>query len=453
MLPPPYRTKVVEPISLVSPEMRQKRMQEAHFNLFKLDAKDVFIDLLTDSGTSAMSDQQWGGMMVGDESYAGGRSFYHLQSVVTELTGHEVVIPTHQGRAAENVLFSSLLLSEEVEAEKSVILNNTHFDTTRANIEQLGATALDLPCLEVEEVEEPHPFKGNMNIAALQEALKKFKGRVPLVMMTLTNNACGGQPASLENIRAVGELCYQHKIPFFLDACRFAENACFIQQRESGQKGRCIKEIVRDIFSVADGCTFSGKKDALVNIGGFVTLREKSEWLHSICNRLILHEGFCTYGGLAGRDLEAMAVGMKEVMEETYLHFRTQQVALLGDILIKAGIRIVQPAGGHAIYVDAAHFLPHLSKKEFPGQALTIALYKEFGVRAVEIGSVMFPDVAKMELVRLAIPRRVYSNDHLRYVGHALCSLFEKRKAIRGVCITQAPSFLRHFTAQFEELA
>ena len=441
---------MVEHITLPSLEKRESSLKKAYFNVFQIPSEDVYIDFLTDSGTSAMSDRQWSAMFLGDESYAGSKSFYKLQETVQELFGHTYVIPTHQGRGAEDILFSSV-----IKESKIFIPNNTHFDTTRANIEQLGGQAIDLPCKETLEIDKPYLFKGNMDLEGLQRIIEeKGKDNIPLVMMTITNNSAGGQPASLENIKAVKAILDKYNIPFFLDACRFAENCYFIQQRETGQFERPLKEIIREVFSLADGCTFSGKKDALVNIGGFITLNKKNEKLfQSICNRLILHEGFKTYGGLAGRDLEAMAQGLKDVIEKDYLSFRTKQVELLGQELIDQGISIIRPTGGHAIYVNASHFLPHIPLEQYPGQALVVALYRHFGIRAVEIGSVMFPtNPPPYEFVRLAIPRRVYTNDHILYVAEALSQLYKKRDSILGIKITEEPQFLRHFTAKFAEI-
>ena len=445
---PPFKIKMVERITLPSARVREKELKEGHLNVFKISAKNVFIDLLTDSGTSAMSDRQWSALLVGDESYAGGESFSRFKKSVQEIFGHVHVIPTHQGRAAEHIFFSHVLKNPD-----RVIPNNTHFDTTRANIEQLGGLALDLPCAESKAVEKAYPFKGNMDLEALEKAIARFEGRIPLVMMTITNNACAGAPASLENMQSVKKILRSHGIPLFFDACRFAENCYFIKKREAGQGGRTLREIARDIFSLADGCIMSAKKDGLANIGGFITLREDGDFLQALSNRLILYEGFPTYGGLAGRDLEAIARGLQEVMEEDYLAHRTGQVAMLIDILRKANISVVMPPGGHAVYVDACRFLPHIPKEHFPGQALCIALYRHYGIRGVELGSVMFDNPPPpLELVRLAIPRRVYTNDHIRYVGHALGELSHSREKIKGVKITKAPPFLRHFTAEFVEV-
>ncbi len=442
----PFKIKMVERIVLPSQAVREKNLTKANFNLFLLPAEYVFIDLLTDSGTSAMSDRQWSAMFLGDESYAGAKSFYKLQKAVQGLFGHEHVLPTHQGRGAENVFFSSIL------APGQTVISNTHFDTTRANIEQLGAGAVDLPCKESHDANSTYPFKGNMDLEKLEKTVNdKSRENIPLVMMTITNNACGGQPVSLENIRAVKTLLDTYKIPLFFDACRFAENCYFIKKREKGQENKTIKDIAREVFSLAEGCTMSAKKDALTNIGGFITLKTGGALLDRLYNRLILHEGFKTYGGLAGRDLEAMAIGLEEVVQEDYLAFRTGQVELLSNILIEKGISIVRPPGGHAVYIDASRFLPHLSKEQFPGQALSVALYRSFGIRSVELGSVMFPN-PPLELVRMAIPRRTYTNDHIRYVGKALCELYERRDEIKGIKIIDQPPFLRHFSAKFEEI-
>ena len=443
--PPPFKIKMVEKIHLPSPDIREKNLIKAHFNVFQMPAQDVYIDLLTDSGTSAMSDQQWSALLLGDEAYAGGRSFYKFQKTVQNILGHRDVLPVHQGRGGEHIFFSTLLTKPNL-----VIPNNTHFDTTRANIECLGAKALDLPCKESRDLQTLYPFKGNMDLEGLENAINQIgKERIPFVMMTITNNACGGQPASLENIKAVRALCQKHGLPFFFDACRFAENCYFIQQKE---RQRPLKDIILEVFSQVDGSLISGKKDALSNIGGFITLQDKS-LLHPLSHQLILKEGFCTYGGLAGRDLEGMAIGLTEVVEEDYLEFRTKQVEYLGHLLTKKGITIVQPTGGHAIYVDASAFLPHMAREYFPGQVLVVALYRHFGIRCCEIGSVMFPDPPPpRDLVRLAIPRRVYTNDHIRYVGVALDRLYQKRDSLKGLKIIKEPPYLRHFTAQFAEI-
>lgn len=445
--PPPFKIKMVEKITLPPLEVREKKLKQAYFNVFQIPSQDIYIDLLTDSGTSAMSDQQWSHLLLGDEAYAGGKSFYKFQKTVQDLFGHDYVLPVHQGRGGEHIFFSTLIDRMDL-----VIPNNTHFDTTRANIEHLGAKALDLPCKECRDINMEYPFKGNIDLEKLENVISQNgKERIPLIMMTITNNAVGGQPASLKNLKAVKAIADQHGIPFFLDACRFAENCYFIQQREF-KGSRSLKDIVLEVFDLVDGAIVSGKKDALCNIGGFIILKKADGFWSSLCDRLILHEGFKTYGGLAGRDLEALAVGLEEVVEQDYLSFRTKQVEFLGDTLTAEGIPIIKPTGGHAVYIDASGFLPHIAKSHFPGQALVVALYRWFGIRAVEIGSVMFPDPPpSLELVRLAIPRRVYTNDHIRYVGMALIQLYQKRENLKGLEIIKAPPSLRHFTAQFAE--
>lgn len=438
---------MTEKITLPSSEVRQENLRRAYFNIFHIPSQDVYIDLLTDSGTSAMSDKQWSVLFLGDESYAGSKSFYRFQETVQNLFGHNYVIPAHQGRGAENIFFSNIIKKSGI-----IIPSNSHFDTTRANIEQLGGKAVDFPCKETLKINQPYPFKGNMDLEGLEKIILEKGKNIPLVMMTITNNTSGGQPASLENIKAVKSILEKHRIAFFLDACRFAENCYFIKQRERGQENRSLKDIVQEIFSLVDGCIMSGKKDALSNIGGFITLKKDRQLFRSLCNKLILHEGFRTYGGLAGRDLEAMAQGLKDVIEEDYLSFRIKQVEFLGDLLIKQGISIIRPTGGHAVYVNASDFLPHIPAEQFPGQALVIALYRHFGIRTVEIGSVMFPHGALLELVRLAIPRRVYSNDQIRYVGHALGQIYKRRDTISGLRIVEDAPFLRHFTVKFAEI-
>ena len=438
---------MIEKITLPSSKIREKNLQKSYFNIFHIPSQDVYIDLLTDSGTSAMSDKQWSALFLGDESYAGSKSFYRFQATAQNLFGHSYVIPTHQGRGAEYIFFSNIIKKSGI-----IIPSNSHFDTTRANIEQLRGKAVDLPCKETLKISEPHPFKGNMDLKGLEKIILKSGKNIPLVMMTITNNTSGGQPASLENIKAVKSMLEKHRIAFFLDACRFAENCYFIKQREKGQENRPLKDIVQEIFSLVDGCIISGKKDALSNIGGFITLKEDQQLYQSLCDKLILHEGFKTYGGLAGRDLEAMAQGLKDVIEEDYLSFRIKQVELLGDLLIKQGISIIRPTGGHAVYVNASDFLPHIPEEQFPGQALVVALYRHFGIRAVEIGSVMFPHRASLELVRLAIPRRVYSHDQIRYVADALGRIYKKRDTILGLKIIEDAPFLRHFTVKFAEI-
>jgi tryptophanase len=445
----PFRIKTVEPIRFTTREQRAAALEAAHLNLFLLRAEDVIIDLLTDSGTGAMSAAQWAGMMQGDESYAGARSFFRFESAVRDVTGYRHIIPTHQGRAAERILFTSACRAGDI------VPSNTHFDTTRANLEAVGATALDLRCAEATQPSLIAPFKGNIDLAALERTLVEHKGRVPFAMITITNNSGGGQPVSLANIHGASALCKAHGVPLILDACRFAENAWFIKQREPGQANRPPAAIAREAFDCADGCTMSAKKDGLVNIGGFLALNNDA--LAAKCrNNLILTEGFPTYGGLAGYDLEALAVGIKEVLDEDYLRYRIRSVAYLGDKLTAAGVPIVQPPGGHAIYIDAKAMLPHIPPHEFPAWALSLALYLEGGVRSVEIGSVMFgrqPDgtekPAAMELVRLAFPRRVYTQSHVDYLAEVILHVHGLRDRLRGVKITEAPEQLRHFTAKF----
>lgn len=451
----PFKIKMVEPIKLTTREQRETILQKAHFNVFQVPAEDVLIDLLTDSGTSAMSSEQWAGIMRGDESYAGARSWYRFERVLHDLTGMPHILPTHQGRASERILF------ELIGGPGKVIPSNNHFDTTRANIEHSGARAVDLVIDEGTKPRSRHPFKGNLDIRKL-EALIAEVGveRVPVCMVTVTNNSGGGQPVSLANLRELRAVCDRHGIPLFLDACRFAENAYLIKQREPGQAGRSARDIAREMFDLADGATISAKKDGLVNIGGVLLMRD-DRLAERANNLLILTEGFVTYGGLAGRDLEAMAQGFVEVLDEDYLQYRLRSVAYLGEHLLEAGVQIVEPPGGHAIYIDAAAFCPHVPPAQFPGQALVCALYRHAGIRAVEIGSVMFgrvdPDTGEsshppMELVRLAIPRRVYTQSHIDYVIEATAELFREREKIRGLRITAEPQALRHFTAQFEEV-
>ncbi|HKB57344.1 MAG TPA: tryptophanase [Lacunisphaera sp.] len=448
----PFRIKTVEPIRFTTRAQRAAALQSAACNLFLLKAEDVLIDLLTDSGTGAMSAAQWGGMMQGDESYAGARSFFRFESAVREVTGYRHIIPTHQGRAAERILFSSACTRGQI------VPNNTHFDTTRANLEALGVTALDLRCAEAASPSLVAPFKGNIDLVALVRCLADNPGRVPFAMITVTNNSGGGQPVSLANIREAGALCKKHGVPLILDACRFAENAWFIKEREPGQAGRTPAAIALEMFGYADGCTMSAKKDGLVNMGGFLALNHDA--LAARCrNNLILTEGFPTYGGLAGYDLEALAIGIKEVLDEDYLRYRIRSVAYLGDKLTAAGVPIVQPPGGHAIYLDASAMLPHIPPAEFPAWALALALYLEGGVRSVEIGSVMFgrqPDgtekPAAMELVRLAFPRRVYTQSHVDYLAEVILHVHGLRARLCGVKILEAPEQLRHFTARLAPL-
>ncbi len=451
----PFKIKMVEPIRLTTAEEREAILRRAYFNPFQIPAEDVLIDLLTDSGTAAMSSEQWAGMLRGDESYAGAKSWYRFEQVVRELTGMPHVLPTHQGRASERILF------ELLGGPGRVIPNNNHFDTTRANIEHSGAEAVDLVIVEGSQPRARHLFKGNLDPQKLEALIGRVGAKqIPLCMVTVTNNSGGGQPVSLANLREVKAICKRHVIPLFLDACRFAENAYFIKQREPGQKDRSVRAIVREMFDLADGATISAKKDGLVNIGGVLLMRDDA-LAERANNLLILTEGFVTYGGLAGRDLEAMAQGFQEVVDEGYLQYRLRSVEYLGEKLLAAGIQIVEPPGGHAIYIDAAAFCRHLSPSQFPGQALVCALYRHAGIRAVEIGSVMFGrddldtgETARppMELVRLAIPRRVYTQSHIDYVVEATVEVFERRDRIRGLAIVEAPAVLRHFTAKFREV-
>ena len=448
----PFRIKTVEPIRQLSREERIAALRAADYNLFRVKAEDVLIDLLTDSGTGAMSSEQWAGVMRADESYAGARSFYRFRDAVREITGFKHVLPTHQGRAAEHILFGSTVTAGQV------VPNNTHFDTTRANVEAQSAEARDLPIAEALHPEVEHPFKGNLDVAALADTLDKEQGNVPVVFVTVTNNSGGGQPVSMANIRAVSELCRKHDIPLFLDACRFAENSWFIKTREDGYAAKTPLEIAKEMFSYADGCTMSAKKDGLTNIGGFLALND-DELAHRCRDQLILTEGFPTYGGLAGHDLEAVAIGLFEALDEEYLRYRVRSVAYFGEKLMAAGIPIVRPPGGHAIYIDAKAMLPHIQPLEFPAWALSIVLYAEGGVRSVEIGSVMFgrqPDgsekPAPMELVRLAFPRRVYTQSHVDYLAEVLVHVNELRTRIRGLKIVEAPPTLRHFTAKLEPI-
>jgi tyrosine phenol-lyase len=451
----PFKIKAVEPIRMTTRAERLDRLRAAAYNVFKLHADDVLIDLLTDSGTSAMSAEQWAAVMRGDEAYAGSRSFYRLEAAARDLFGFKHVIPTHQGRAAERILFTTICKPGDV------VPNNTHFDTTRANIEARGARALDLVCAQAKNTQEPHPFKGNMDVAALEAVIADVGAeRIPLCMLTVTNNSGGGQPVSLANIVEVSAVCRRHGIPLYIDACRFAENAYLIKLREPGHGARSVREIAREMFSHADGCTFSAKKDALANIGGILATND-DRLAEQEKDLLILTEGFPTYGGLAGRDLEAIAVGLEEVVEEDYLRYRLASVRYLGEHIAREGVPIVQPPGGHAIYIDAAAFLPHVPPAELPGQALVAELFVEGGIRGVEIGTVMFgrrdavsgtEQPAPMELVRLAIPRRVYTQSHVDYVVECMIDVWRRRQRIGGFRIVKQAPVLRHFTAEFEPL-
>ena len=442
----PFRIKVVEPIKMTTPQEREAALQKAGMNLFRIPAEDVLIDLLTDSGTGAMSSEQWAGIMRGDESYAGAKSYFRFEARLHEMTGFEHILPTHQGRASERILF------ELVGGEGKVVPNNNHFDTTRANIEHSGAEAVDLVVDEGKDPRNRAPFKGNLDVAKLERLFNEAgPERIPLVMITVTNNSGGGQPVSLQNIREVKEVCRRYGKPLFLDACRFAENACFIKLREPGQRQRSVASIAREMFDLADGATISAKKDGIVNIGGVLGLRDEELYLRAR-SLLILTEGFPTYGGLAGRDLEAMAQGFKEALHEDYLTYRLRSTEYLGEKLLDMGVQIVEPAGGHAVYIDAQAFCPHLAPDQFPGQALVCALYRQGGIRSCEIGSVMFGPNATMELVRMAIPRRVYTQSHMDYVVEVTGEVFQKRDRLRGMRIISEPPALRHFTATFEEI-
>jgi tryptophanase len=445
----PFRIKTVEPIRRTTRAEREAALKAAHYNLFLMPARDVLIDLLTDSGTGALSSEQWAAMMRGDESYAGSDSFYRFEDTVKDITGFPHILPTHQGRAAERILFGTMVKPGDI------VPNNTHFDTTRANVEYRGGQALDLPILEGLDPESRHPFKGNMDTERLERVLAENPGKVPLVMTTVTNNSGGGQPVSLENIRATRDVCHRHGVPFFLDACRFAENSWFIRTREPGHEGRPPIDIARDIFACADGCTMSAKKDGMVNIGGFLALRDP-ELARRCTDLLILTEGFVTYGGLAGYDLEALAVGLREVLHEDYLEYRIRSIEYLAERLTAGGVPLMQPAGGHALYIDAKRFLPHVPRNEYPAWALSLVLYLEGGIRSVEIGSVMFghqPDGSErpsaMELVRLAFPRRVYTQSHVDYVAEVVLHVKALADRIRGVAMVDAPATLRHFSARF----
>ena len=449
----PFRIKSVEPIRLTTVEERQAKLRTAGYNLFNLHSDDVLVDLLTDSGTGAMSAEQWAGIQRGDESYAGSPSWFRFLDAVTELWPFHHVIPTHQGRAAEKILFSV------IGGPGKVIPSNTHFDTTRANVEFSGAEAVDCVIPEGREPSTIHPFKGNMDTDALDELIReRGPENIPVVFVTITNNSGGGQPVSLANLRTVREVCDRYDLPLFLDACRFAENAWFIKEREDGYADASVPDIVREMATLADGMTMSGKKDALANIGGWLALND-DRWAEQCRNLLILTEGFPTYGGLAGRDLEAMAAGLSEVVDEDYLRYRIRSTAYLGDALVKSGVPCVQPIGGHAVYIDAAGLLPHIPALEYPGQALACALCREGGIRGCEIGTVMFglrPDgseaPASMELVRLAIPRRVYTQSHVDYVIEVIRWVAERAGDLGGMRIVQQPSSLRHFTARFEPI-
>ena len=440
----PFRIKSVEPLRKTTREERERLLEEAGYNLFLIDSADILIDLLTDSGTSAMSSEQWAALMRGDESYAGSRSFRRMESAVRELMGFRHVIPTHQGRAAERILFSVMCRPGDV------VPSNTHFDTTRANIEHQGARAVDLPIAEAADTQSKFPFKGDMDVAALERLIEtEGRERIPLVMLTVTDNSGGGQPVSMWNIEAVRAITLRHRIPFYLDACRFAENAYLIHTREHGYRTYFTpREVARKMFRLADGCTFSAKKDAFANIGGFLCTND-DRLAEQEKNLLILTEGYPTYGGLAGRDLEAIAVGLEEVLDPDYLEYRIASTAYLGRHIADNGVPIVEPPGGHAIYIDAGRMLGHIPRSQFPGQALAVEIYRHAGIRSVEIGSVMFGDKARHELLRLAIPRRVYTQSHIDYVVEAILEVNQVKERIRGLEMVHEPQFLRHFSARF----
>jgi tryptophanase len=448
-----FRIKVVEPVRLHPPEVRRELMGKAGYNVFRLKADDVFIDLLTDSGTTAMSANQWAGLMEGDESYAQCLNYYHLADTIREVFGFEHFVPTHQGRAAENILFSTICKAGDI------VINNMHFDTTRANVEAQGAEARNIPCTDLLDPGSDFPFKGNMDVEKLKHTIEYVgAGHIPAVFLTITNNSGGGQPVSMENIKAVSEVAREHGIPMFFDACRFAENAYFIKLREEGYADVPVTDIVAEMFSHVDGFTMSAKKDGLVNIGGFLAVRDP-ELFEKVAQKLILVEGFPTYGGLAGRDLEAMAIGFREVLDEHYLSYRYHHTKFLADCLQERGVPIMTPVGAHAVYIDARRALPEIPQDKFPGQALTVEMYLRGGIRVVEIGSLMFaaPDPAtgemrfpELELVRLALPRRVYTISQLEYVADIAGEIIENRDEIKGYRIVKAPEVLRHFTADLE---
>ncbi len=446
----PFKIKVVDDLPFPTRERREANLLEAGYNLFLVKAREVTFDFLTDSGTTAMSAQQWGAMMVADESYAGSKSYEKFEKVVKDLTGYQYLIPTHQGRAAERLLFSARL------KPGMKIPSNNHFDTTRANIEQMGAEAVDLVIEEGKNPASTHPFKGNIDLVKLDEFCRLNRDVIPLGMLTITNNTGGGQPVSLENIRGASAIYRKHQIPFILDACRFAENSYFVKEREPGQNERTVKDIAKETFGLADGCMMSAKKDALVNIGGFIALKA-NDWVETLRGLLILTEGFPTYGGLAARDLEAMAVGLEEVLEERYLAYRIAVSRYMAKGLNDLGIPTVQPAGGHAVYVDAKAFLPKIPSEQYPGQALVVEFYRTLGIRSCEIGSVMFGSWANgkfqpsaMELVRLAFPRRVYTQSHFDYIIEGMEEVVANKSQIRGLKMVHTPPFLRHFTARFD---
>jgi tryptophanase len=450
----PFRIKEVEPISVTTEKERRKYLKEAYYNPFMLKSEHVLIDFLTDSGTSAMSSRQWAAMMEADEAYAGSKSWLKMEAVIKELTGYEHILPTHQGRAAERILYGYL------GGKGKVFISNTHFDTTRANIEFSGAEAIDIPIEEAKHPMLEHPFKGNMDVPQLEKLIKHHSAEnIGGVILTVTNNSGGGQPVSMENAKEIKSVCDKYKVKYFIDCCRIAENAYYINQREKGYENKIYKQIAQEMFSLADGCVMSAKKDGLVNMGGFLALKDK-ELSDACTNLLIITEGFATYGGLSGRSMEAIAVGLEEVFEPDYLKYRIRSTAYLGEKLYKMGVPLIYPIGGHAVYIDAKAFYPHIPVNEYPGQAMVCELYTKGGIRSVEIGSVMFGKydaVGKLipapnELVRLAIPRRVYTQSHIEYVIEVFEKMFEGKESVRGMKIIEEPEFLRHFTAKFERL-
>ena len=450
----PFKIKSVEPVNFTSKSERFKMLKEAHYNLFQLRSEHVLIDFLTDSGTGAMSNSQWAGIMKGDESYAGSRSYINFRKTLNDIFGFKYILPTHQGRAAERILFTVMC------EENDIVLSNTHFDTTRANIESQGAVAIDLIPEKYKNTQYEDPFKGNICIEKLKKCISKYGvEKIPLIVMTITNNSGGGQPVSMSNIRETSKIAKKYNIPFYIDACRFAENAYFIKLREEKYKNISIQDIVKEMFSYADGCTMSAKKDGIANIGGFLCTNNK-QIANKNKNLLILTEGFTTYGGLAGRDLEAISIGLKEAIDEDYLEYRIKSTEYLGNKLIENNIPILKPPGGHAIYIDAALFLPHLSADKFPGQALVCELFLEGGIRTSEIGSLMFGGVgeagesfyAEYELVRLAIPRRTYTQSHIDYVVEIILNVYKNKNNIKGLKIVDSPNALRHFSAKLKQV-
>ncbi|HPQ08983.1 MAG TPA: tryptophanase [Bacteroidia bacterium] len=448
----PFKIKVVEPIKFTTEKERKNILKKAYYNTFQIDSENVLIDLLTDSGTSAMSQNQWAAMMQGDESYAGAKSYRRLEKVVKELTGMNYFFPTHQGRAAERILYGVL------SKKKKIFISNTHFDTTRANIEYSGGTAIDIPCKEAKDTDSEFPFKGNIDLEKLEELLKKHKNNVGAVILTVTNNSGGGQPVSMKNAKEASYLCKKYHTLFVLDCCRIAENAWFIKEREKGFEKKSYEDIAKEMFRLADAAVMSAKKDGLVNMGGFLTLNDGN--LADECkNLLIITEGFTTYGGLSGRDMEALAVGLKEVFDKDYLQYRIKSTAYLGEHLFKLGIPVMRPFGGHAIYVDAKRMYEHIPSENFPGQVLVTELYEKGGIRSVEIGSLMFGKKlngkfipANWELVRLAIPRRVYTQSHIEYIIEVFENLKKKKINIKGYKVIYEPPFLRHFTCKLQPI-